>query len=382
MPEKWSTLTFYQEIENLEKMVKQEADPMRKDYLQMVLDTSANFYFDNFLISNHPRITEQGAMCNLASSVLAGGRYYSVIESYFYSLEDVMQKGKAVDTWLNKRMHDNYDLKALANTHTTQDQAISSLLKYYAKLDEDLNKTFRFAFDNSYLNFNRRHDNTLPSGSDGRTYFIDGVQKNFVSIMDTKNAQLVTNLVHEYGHAIRNIISPEWAYTCENDFFAEVASLFPELVSYEENPGEYPKLIVDYLKYDTFREYCDYSLTIAAQPYIYQRWKDNFFRINRRLKKELLQEDSVDSDIYDKALTTDITENGSYVLSYITALELLHIYREDKKEALKLFKKILELKPTLTYLGEVNRIVPLNVHATQETEKIVDDLCLSLTRRG
>lgn len=385
MPKNWNTNTFYQEIENLEKMVKQETDPMRKDYLQMVLDCTAATYVDNFMVHTISSVSEAKAMANLAGSVLAGGRYYPVIEDYFFSLEEILKKGMAVDTWLSRRMRDNYDLRALANTTTTHDQAISSLLKHFGSLDEELNDTFRFAYDNSYLNFNRRHDKTLPKGSDGKTYYIDGVQKNFVSILDTKNASLVNNLVHEYGHAIRNIISPEWAFTCENDFFCEVASIFPELVSFEENPGEYPKVIVDYLRYDTLREYIDYALVMASQPYIYQRWKDNLFRINRHLKKELWEKDSIDNKIYDKALSTNMADSGTYVLSYITALELLHIYREDKKEALKLFKRVLELKPTMTYLAEVNKIVPLNVNAKRETEKVIDDfsesLSLSLKRR-
>ena len=89
---------------------------------------------------------------------------------------------------------------------------------------------------------------------------------------------------------------------------------------------------------------------------------------------------SVSGQMHFYQMETDIADSGAYVLSYITALELLHIYREDKKEALKLFKKLLQLKPSMTYLGEVNSIVPLNVYATQETEKIVEDITLSLKR--
>ena len=106
----------------------------------------------------------------------------------------------------------------------------------------------------------------------------------------------------------------------------------------------------------------------------------NDFKTNHRFRKGLVKEDKIDKKIFVKALETDIADSGAYVLSYITALELLHIYREDKKEALKLFKKLLQLKPSMTYLGEVNSIVPLNVYATQETEKIVEDITLSLKR--
>ena len=380
MPKEWNTFTFFQELSVLEKMVEQEKDPIRKDYLQMVLDDSTRFYYENFLSTFKNRVSLKKAMDNLACSVLSGDRYYTMVEKYFYSLTDAITKASIPDTLLNARMKDNFDLSSLTRTETTHNQAISSLFNLYRGLDDELFETFRCAFDKSYLNFNSRHDVTLPLGSDGRTYFIDGVQRNFVSIIDSQDVRLVNNLVHEYGHAIKNIICPEAAFTCENDYFSEVASIFLELISFEENPGEYPQLIMDYLKYDTFREYYDYSFTLSAQPHIYLRWKDNDFKTNHRFRKGLVKEDKIDKKIFVKALETDIADSGAYVLSYITALELLHIYREDKKEALKLFKKLLQLKPSMTYLGEVNSIVPLNVYATQETEKIVEDITLSLKR--
>ena len=377
----WDAKTFYQERNRLSKLIESENDPVRKDYLQGVLEMTDFIYMQHFSDYQMPTYLERHAMHNLTASVVSSSRYFTVIEEYIEGLDEAMEKTDAIDSILDKRMKDNTDLNALVNTKTTPRQAISSLFRFYEGFDKELFDLFKEAYDSSFLTFYFKNNSILPEGSDGRTYFMDGLRENFIAIINSGDARLVNNLVHEYGHAIKNLLTPEAAYTNEYDYFAEVPSIFPELVSFEENVGGYPQLAMDYLKYDNFVEYHNNAFSLLQQPYIYLQWKNNGFNINRRFKKRLLEEDGLNNEEYHKSLEVDISSEGGYVLSYITSLELLHIYREDKKEALKLFKELLQLVPSTAYLGEVKKVIPLNRYAKEETEKIIDDLALSLKRR-
>lgn len=378
----WNGETFYAERNNLADLVEQETDLVRKDYLQMVLETTEHVYNRRFTSYAAPRLTEREALDSVAASVVSANRYFCVAARYVDSLPNVLKKSDFVNHELNRIMGKKSNLSMLGAAPMTPDKAISILVDFYKRTDSELYDLFQRAMDSSYLDFLDKYTTYLTEDTDGKTFFIDGVEKNFIAIMNSRDIKLVSNLVHEYGHAMKNLVAPEAAYTNEYDYFAEVPSIFMELLSYEENVGEYPKIVMDFLRYDVFAEYFNYACQLSSQPYIYLQWRNNGFNINRKMKRKLLKEDGINKEIYDKALNSDISENGSYLLSYIVSLELLHIYREDKREALKLFKKLLQLKPSVTYLGEVQKIVKLNEFALQESEKVVDDITLSLKRRG
>ena len=378
----WDGNTFFAERNRLADIVDQEINPIRKDYLQMVLEMTDFVYLESFTNYQVPGYRVQNAFHNLTASVIAANRYFSVIDDFYCGFGNPLERINAINSMLDKYIVDNIDFRALVDTTTKPTTAVSALLRFYRNFDGELYEIFKEAYENSYLKFFKKHNSILPEGNDGRTYYIDGVRKNFVAIINSRDARLVNNLVHEYGHAIKNLIVPDACYTEEYDYFAEIPSIFPELISLEENVGGYPKLAMDFLKYDNLLEYYNSATVLVSQPDIYLHWKNNDFNNNWLFKRKLLKEEGLGKECIKAALNKDIASDGSYVLSYIVSLELLHIYREDKKEALKLFKKLLQLRPSLTYLGEVKSIIDLNKYANEESERIMDNLTLSLKRRG
>ena len=177
------------------------------------------------------------------------------------------------------------------------------------------------------------------------------------------------------------MINPEVSYSDREDFFMEVASIFPELVAMYENKGNLDETEVAYYLYTTITENLNSAEFLTLHTPLVNAWADHKYVMSNKFFDEIDETYDIDEECFEKALATTIEEEGVYVLSFIVSLELFHIYKQDKRKALELFKKFLTFPAKEDILTFVLEHFSLNEHANEEIEIMLKDFNKKLEKR-
>lgn len=377
----WGRKDFAEQLSKLQSMIEQETDIKRRLYLEKVLDMSNKLYYETFVNFPRPKVTAKQRLTSILDSNFMYGRYYSIVRSFFNSV------GEHIDTIddISNKLEDisptgDFDFMDTGATVVVED-TINLVKEFYNNFDPELYQYFLEVYND------REHSlrvMPLPEGetkTDGNTLFIDGVKKNFITIYETNPFNTYICGVHEYGHAIANLINPEVSYADREDLFTEVASIFPELVALYENGFNFDTIQVLYTMYTTLVTYVNSAEYLCLHTPIINAWADNKHVMSKKFFEDLEEGYDMDEECFGEALSTTIEDEGIYVISYTVALELLHIYKEDKKKALELFKRFLKYPAKEDILTFVVENIPLNEHASEEANIILSKFTKELKKR-
>ncbi len=377
----WGKKEFAEQLSLLQSMIDQETDIKRKLYLEKVLDVSNKIYYETFVPFTRPKVTAKQRMTSIFDSIFMYGRYYSIVRSFFCSMDEHIDSIDAISTKLEDINPDgNFDFNN-TGAAVSFDETINLVKEFYKRFDSELYQYFLEAYND------REHSlrsTPLPDNdtkSDGNTLFIDGVRKNFITIYETTPLNMYVCGVHEYGHAIANLINPAVSYADREDLFTEVASIFPELVALYENGFKFDTIQVLYTMYTTLNTYVNSAEYLCLHTPIVNAWSDNKYRMNKNFFEELDYSYNLDEEGFENAMSTTIEDAGTYVISYMISLELLHIYKEDKKKALELFKNFLKCPASEDILTFVAENIPINEYASQEAKVVLDEFSKELKKR-
>ncbi len=378
----WNRLDFLEQLKKLEVLIEQETDIKRKLYLEKVLDTSNKLYYETFVDFPRTRVTAKQRLTSILDSSCCYGRYYSIVRCFLGKVSDYIDTIDNISDKLDNISPDgNFDFMNTGATLSCND-VMSLVDRFYKEFDEELYEYFLEVYRD------RKHslkflplDESKDSKTDGTTLFIDGVRKNFITVYETDAVGTYECAVHEYGHAIANLINPEVSYTDREDFFVEVASIFPELVALYENNFEFDKLQVLYHLYTTLVTYVNNAEYLSLHTPVINTWADNKHVMSKGFFSSLEKDYDIDEECFEELLSTTIEDQGVYVISYIVALELLNIYKKDKKEALELFKKFLKYPAKEDILTFVVENIAINEHASEEAEIVLSKFSKELKKR-
>lgn len=383
MPYNWNRINFIEQIKILRSMVDKETDCIRKNALQRYLDCADRLYHESF--NNFPKAgySIEQKLISIIDSRLEYGRYYSIISSFLEDANSLDRKAQEIANLMDKFEEDSSNPKLESDTYISHCKAVSLVHSFYKKFDEELYMFFCKAFEDRFecLKFSDDKIKEETFDASGSTLFIGGVNKNFITLTEENDVSLYESIVHEYGHAIQNIINPEVNFTYREDFFAEVAAIFPELVAMYENEPGFCDVQNQYSRYLTFLSYWDCADDLDSHMPIANIWHDNNHNFNNEFYKKLKNELNLSKSDFKRIVDVTLELQGVYILSYITALELLHIYKQDKKKALELFKGLLKVPANVNVIEYILSKIGLNVHAKDELISLMDDMELALTKR-
>lgn len=378
----WNRKEFSLQLKKLESLIEQETDIKRKLYLEKVLDISNKLFYETFINFPRPNVTAKQRLTNILDSSFCYGRYYSIVSNFFDnisshidSIDSIAEKLEQIDA------NGNFDF--LNTGATISNVEILSLVdKFYQQFDKELYDYFLEVYRDreNYLRFLPLEENDNCK-TDGNTLFIDGVRKNFITIYETTPISTFECTVHEYGHAIANLINPEVAYADREDFFAEVASIFPELVALYENNGNFDEIQILYSLYSTLVTYVNNAEYLCLHMPVINAWSDNKHIMGSDFFDELDKNYDIDDECFEEILSTTIEDQGVYVISYVVALELFNIYKRDKKKALDLFKKFLKYPANEDILAFVVENISINKHAQEEAGLVLSKFNKELNKR-
>ena len=380
----WTTEDFLNQVDLLRKMIQNETNPDRKLYLEKVLNSTEYIVFENFTPLKRPNESLKQRIYNINSERVSYGRYYSLIQDFYFALEPLEEQIDEVEDLIGKTLGEDFDIAKITGSYLSNDKALSLTSHFYHDFDDELLPYFIEAYNSRFttLRFNGRIGPDNDKASDGNTTFIDGVRKNFINICKTRSASKLHTLIHEYGHATKNLLTPEKAYSNDDGLFGEVDGLFPELVSLEENIGSLDPLFVAFQKYSTLITYYNHADAIVLHNIILNAWRDNKYRTNKSFYELLEKEYDIDEETLSLALDTSLFSEGTYIISYMVAIELLHLYKKDKKQALSLYKEFLNIPTDKDIIPYLHKLITLNKSVLEEATTIVADMKLQLERWG
>ena len=378
----WGISELTEQLSLLQSMIDQESDIKRKLYLEKVLDSINKIYYETLVPFTRPNVTAKQRMTSIFDSNFMYGRYYSIVRRFFCSMDEHIDTIDAISTKLEEINPDgNFDFLE-TGTVVSFDETINLVKEFYKRFDSELYQYFLEVFND------REHTlRCIPrpddeSKSDGDTLFIDGVRKNFITVYESTPLNMYICAIHEYGHAIANLINPAVPYSDREVLFAEVASIFPELVALYENGANFDAIQVLYTMYNTLFTYLNYADYLCLHTPIINTWAENKYVMSKKFFNDLESSYNMDEEALGEAMSTTIEDNGTYVISYMIALELLHIYKEDKNKALELFKRFLKYPANEDILTFVVENFPINQCASQEAKVVLDEFGKELKKRG
>lgn len=377
----WGRKEFAEQIKKLSQIIDDEKDIKRRLYLEKVLDATNKLYYETFVTFPRPKVTAKQRLTSILDSQFAYGRYYSIVRSFFNSVSEHIDTIDKTSDKLEEISPDG-DFDFLNTGATVSFEHILSMVDtFYKDFDDELYQYFLQVYNDRDGTVRCMPINENETKTDGTTLFIDGVKKNFISIYETTPVSTYACTVHEYGHAIANLINPEVSYADREDLFTEVASIFPELVALYDNGFNFDTIQVLYSLYTTLVTYINSAEYLCLHTPIVNAWAENKHVMGNKFFDDLEEGYDIDDECFEESLSTTIEDEGIYVISYIVSLELLNIYKKDKKQALELFKRFLKHPAKEDILTFVVENIPMNEHASEEAKLVLSKFNKELRRR-
>lgn len=383
---KWSKKDIDNAIDKLDQIIKNETDIDKKVYCSRVRDAIILYVHLNYQKTPSSKVSLSDQLNELSTNLMGYRSYYYMIADFYFSISEDMRKNFDLNgDMLSKLLKRKETFSQYTGAHVSDRQAYIWADRFYKDFDPELYNALQEIKKNLKINFSKEKLKPSPTcdSTDGFCFFID-VLKEFYIEINSRDKDLSTyiNLVHEYGHALAYYFNSEKEYSDSVDFFAEVASIFPELVACYEAYPDMDARELAYLNYCTLITNYDSANYIMIQEIIFKEWLRHDCKISPSLLFSLCKEQGISLSDLKNSLNINLVNVGTYIISYTVALELLNIYKKDKKTALEIYKKMLmfpsSVKDIALYAKEIN----FCEHATEECNEIVDNLALVLKKEG
>ncbi len=361
----WCYNDIEKEINKLSVMAKEEKDLIKKSYYLRVIDQVSCLLVNN----KDVRITNNQKMNEIINSFNYYCRYYSLIDLYNSTLYKYNKKTeRIVNTYDSIEEPELFDYR-----YITHDEALALNYEFFSKTDEEIFKYFNILYKDRYksIKFSKNDPTLRDTKDDGNCLFIDGVRKNFININDIQGLSKVVNLAHECGHAVANLFIGN-IYDVKDDFLTELASIFFELAFHNdigENIDSFENTLLQFEKMNYFNYISD---SLLCHQELIESWKYNEYNVSTNFYRYLKDKYKLKKYDVKECLNTNIETSGPYIISYMVALELLHIYKENKKEAMNILKRILIKIKSNDSLDIISEFIPNFTNFNLEIEQLQD----------
>ncbi len=375
----WNIKNFINDKKQLEEKIKNETDLTKKYELLIYLNDL------NALIKMKKLKIEDSVLNNTFLThykpYLCNERYYDLI-TYYYEVS----KRKFKQIHMKPTDLDNAIKDYLTNTNLeyySLDTCFEIAREVYGDTNNSLYRYFMQIYKNRYEIAKESKTIFDEIGCAGGCTFIAGVNKPYIEIFDMDGIERVNTVVHEIAHAIMHLKYPNRGFDEADRFTEEIESIFFELV-FQNGIGQLiNKLDCSFQISETIYSSFIVSEEINMHHNIMKEIKNNKIDINSEFYKKLKDKYKITKGKANYFINQEAHQYGQYVIGYMVALELYKIYKQDKKEALKILDKIIKnsAKDTLVNLSQYfDLYATLNNNLTKEYKKINNQFVKKIER--
>jgi hypothetical protein len=347
----WTYDDINKDIENIKKIINEENDSNKKNYYKYILNKMEEEYSCIFVSNHLPKYSSQSYMIDLNSDYLSNRRYYEFINIF----DEIINNN---DELLNTCFDKYIGIKKIDSYMIPDKKCVSMVNDVFMNLDEKFTKIYKNFYKNidTSIKFSKKLDTIDEDVSDGFNIFISILNKHYILVRDELGIRKAINLAHECGHVLGIDYIPENYYNTVNNFFNEIPSLFFELIFEYESANKYDFFGTSLFNIEKLYFLKDSTDKILLHDCLIDEWKNNDYEVDNKLLNILNKKYEINrNDFYDLVKSL-ICDNGKYIIGYMVALNLFHIYKQDKNEAFKLLRTLLKLQHKDAYIV-INQII-------------------------
>ena len=378
---RWNENTLISIRNKLIKLINNTDDYEKINLYRKSLDALNNVYFlgfSNFKPDNTTSIKEY--LYDITNSFTGYGRYYSLLGEILKNLLPLDKEIQNIEKEIIS-LEDNTNFRVLTSRMLTHDKTYSKVNDFYEYLDNELYNHFLKHYNNryKYTRFTTPNYNRLSNlfSYNGDCIFINGVNVNLITVINDYAIQKYMDLTHECGHAISNFMNPQASLYEATMITSEVESLFPETLSLLEEKEYFTQLEKNYMLFARLSSILEDAKLFAQHKLIVDLWQDFNFQEPDEFFQEL-EHYNISKNLLKQIGSLFITGDGTYIFSYAIVLNLLDIYKQDKKSALDLYKYIINNQNKIDSLELIKSTIDITSSIKEESQIIINNLKKSL----
>lgn len=389
----WNLHDLLDAKKNLKTILRNEKDYNQKSYIRALLKSIKEYIEEEqelesltlspSIIEPQPTSTIRVYNENLTSiedDLVACQEYYSLVTLFAKTTDSLQPNIDEIEDILSQRLQPEDGFGKITGIKISNEKALSLTSIFYQNFSSSLYPIFQKAYNQRHNSI--RYIDTLDNDCVANSTYIDIINRYFISMTKTDDLSKLYNFIHEYGHVISYIINPKSAYLSCEYIFNEVASLFPELVAQYENIGNFNRAHVSFESYLSLVLYRTKAIDFTAhKPFIIE-WNKHNRIADKEYLSQIEKDYNFDQENFEKAIETYIEDEGIYIISYMIALELLHIYKKDKQKALKIFEEFLKIPYTQSAQSYLESELSIGKHLAEETEDLLISFKKELKKSG
>ncbi len=375
----WGINNLINDKKNLKEMYKKETNLVKKyELLRYIDDLNTLIKMKKLKIEN---IALNNSFITHYKPYLWNERYYNLINYYYETSLKKFKQIKLTTTDLENAIKDYLNDANLE--YYSLDACFEIAREVYGDTNNSIYKYFMQIYKNRHEIVKERNNLYDENVFVGSCLYIAGVDKPYIEIHNMAGLEKVNTVIHEIAHSIMRLKYPNRAFDENDRFTEEIESTFFELV-FQNGIGQ----LINQLDSSFQTAETTFSTYIASQEVnmhqkIMQEIKNNKIEINNEFYKKLKTKYKITKNQANYYINQEISDFGQYVIGHMVALELYKIYKQDKKEALKILDKIIKnnTKDTLVNLSEYFNIKEsLNNNLTEEYKKINNQFVKKIER--
>lgn len=392
----WGLEDLKEARNDLKKALKKERDHKKKKYIRNILESLDYFIEDEqerLLFLEEPTTSDaqnegtelsecelNNILSNLEYDLVTCSQSYSLVALFSNTIDTLKEKMHEIEDILSLRLLPEEDYSKITGATLTNNQALSLTADFYRHFSSSLYPIFKAAYKNRTNSV--RYIDTLENDCRANSFFIDIINRYFINMINNNQISKLYDFIHEYGHVISFLINPKSAYRTNESFFNEVASLFPELVAQHENSANFDPTQVTFESYMTLVSFINKATSLNLHKPIINVWHDCDKNANEEYFRELKATYNIDEEEFDLLINTFIDDDAIYIISYMVAIELLHIYKQDKQQALEIFENFLRIPYDQSILKHLQEKITIGKHLQEEMAELLDTFKLRLKKSG
>ena len=218
-----------------------------------------------------------------------------------------------------------------AYVSTNPKSILDNTRAFYSSLPGDYSRLFQQYYNDhaNSIRFSKIKKGNLP---EGETTPIYGTKNSHIEVEYSNCFEDYTTAIHEYSHGISSMLNPNQLFDIEKYCISEIDSLFFEMIG-----SDFTSKRLNLKKHainsslDMMDDYLSDATILYSKLYMYMKTSFKWTKTN--IENYFINAGYNDNEIND-CMNKYFKDCFHYLYSYLCAIELYLIYKQDKKEAL------------------------------------------------
>ena len=250
----------------------------------------------------------------------------------------------------------DYQEPPMRNIDTPAISMIREIKDFYSSIGGIFEENFLELIKGSRLRIRfqdkqeRESGATFPILNTNNIYMIVGRVQGFQDYLTT---------AHECAHGISYLMNPDARCYYDRYLFQELMPILFETLLGDEKAKSLDSIEeAQAIKKAQFNDYLYSAKMVCAKIDMLESLNSRLLKNERAMREFLVNYHQLDKEDIDILLREGIPNISVYVVSYLTAVELYLLYKEDKERALGILKEIVLAKESIPneYLAFVNQL--------------------------